>query len=265
MTKAVATKTEKLPENYADDFGEYANAGMENVAASDLLVPRLSILQDLSPQLKKNKAEYIPGAEIGQIVDVGTGELFPDGIVFLPIYYRKDYLEWAPRSSGKGLVNVHNDPSILEQCKLNEKRQPFLPNGNYVSETAQFFGMNVTADFRKCFIPMASTQLKKARKWMTIATSEKVRRPDGTTFTPPLFYRTYQLSTAIESNNEGEWYSWVVERSVSLPEIVKLYEVDWQDIKAEAIRFLEQLKSGEAKADESHLATEQQSGDNAAM
>jgi len=252
MAKTAVTKAEqaKLPASIDDDFGAFAGAGMENVKADDLLVPRLTILQALSPQVNKRKAEYIPGAELGMIADVGTNEVFPDGIWFLPVHYRKDYLEWAPRDTGKGLVNIHNDPAILDQCSRNERNQPILPSGNIIIETAQFFGLNLSAGRRMCFIPMASTQLKKARRWNTLAMGEKLKRSDGTEFTAPLFYRTYHLTTAEESNNDGDWSGWVIARGPALPEItVDEHGMDWRVLKEEAIRFRESLSKGEARGD----------------
>lgn len=233
-------------------FGEFANGGLDNVGAADLLVPRLTILQDLSPQLKSTKTEYIEGAKPGDICDVGTGELFPNGIMFLPIFYRKDYLEWAPRKSGKGLIAIHSDPAILDQCSRdNEKNQPML-NGNLIAETAQMFGLNLSADGRKSFIPMASTQLKKSRKWLTLATGEKLAREDGSTFTPPLFYRAYLLTTAQESNSEGDWFGWKVERGPTLPELQE-HGFDWQGMKQESVDFLNSLVEGKADIDKSQM------------
>jgi len=230
-----------------DFFSEFAGAGLENVTSSDLLIPRLSIIQALSPQLQRKKAEYIEGCEIGDIVDVGTGDLFKDGILFLPVYYRKEWLEWAPRSSGGGLVQIHSDPAIMDKTVRDERKQPVLPNGNLISETAQFFGLNLTADRRKCFLPMSSTQLKKARKWITLATSEKLRRSDGSEYVAPLFYRAYNLSTAEESNNQGSWAAWSIARGPSLPELD--IGVNWANIGQEAVEFRDSLIKGQVRGD----------------
>lgn len=249
-SNAVAKAQAKLPTNIDDDFGAYAGAGMEEVRSDDLLVPRIAILQGLSPQIKKQKAEYIQGAEEGHIADLGTGELFPDGVWFLPVHYRKDYLEWAPRDTGKGLVAVHSDPAILDQCTRDDRNRLTLPNGNYIAETAQFFGLNLSAGRRMCFIPMGSTQLKKARRWNTLAMGEKLKRSDGTEFTAPLFYRTYNLTTAAESNNDGDWFGWVIARGLALPEISEEeHGMDWRSIKAEALAFRESLAKGAARGD----------------
>jgi hypothetical protein len=250
----MATKTEvaaaanQLPD-IAGGFEQYAGAGLENVGVKDLLVPRLSILQALSPQLKPRDSAYIEGAKVGMIADVGTGELFPDGVLFLPVHYRKDWLEWAPRASGKGLVATHSDPSILDQTTRDDKNRPILPNGNYIAETAQFFGINLSAGRRKCFIPMASTQLKKARKWNTLATGERLKRSNGTEYAAPLFYRAYKLGTADESNAEGDWAGWTIDRDKSMPELEELFGTPWTNVLDEVIQFREALIQGEIKAD----------------
>jgi hypothetical protein len=244
----------------ADDFfQENAGAGLDNVTAKDLLIPRLTILQSLSPQLKPRDAAYIEGAVVGDICDVGTGTLFKK-LVFLPVYYRKDYLEWAPRSSGGGLVAIHSDPAILDHTERNDKKQPLLPNGNLIAETAQFFGFNLSAGRQMCFLPMASTQLKKARKWITMAAGEKLRRKDGSEFTAPLFYRTYELGTADENNAQGDWKGWTVNRGPALNEM-EFDGTPWQIIAQQAADFRLQVMAGEAKGDVSDMNSDIEGAD----
>lgn len=237
----------------ADDFfNQNAGAGLDNVTAADMLVPRLTILQGLSPQLKRNNSAYIEGAKVGDICDVGTGAIFPDTILFLPVYYRKDYLEWAPRESGGGLVQIHTDPSIMEQTTRNERKQAVLPNGNIIAETAQFYGFNLSAGGQMCFLPMSSTQLKKARKWITLAASEKLKRADGSEYVAPLFYRVYELGTADESNAQGEWVGWTVNRGPALPEM-DFDGKPWSVVAQEAADFRLAVMAGEAKGDVSDM------------
>lgn len=236
----------------ADDFFQQnAGAGLDNVTASDMLVPRLAILQSLSPQLKQRDSAFIEGAKVGDICDVGTGTIFKS-LLFLPVYYRKDYLEWAPRSSGGGLVNIHSDPSIMDQTTRNERKQPLLANGNLIAETAQFYGFNLSAGRQMCFIPMASTQLKKARKWITLAAGEKLKRGDGSEFVAPLFYRAYELGVAEESNAQGDWAAWTVNRGPALTEI-DFDGTPWQAVAQSAADFRLQVMGGEARGDVSDM------------
>lgn len=247
-SEVAKVKADQLPAT--TEFEDFAGAGLENVTSSDILIPRLGILQALSPQLKKSKSEYIEGGEAGMIADVGTGETFPDGVIFLPVYYRKDFIEWFPRDTGKGIANIHPDATILDQCKPNDRGQMVLPNANIVIETAQFFGLNISADRRMTFIPMASTQLKKAKKLNTLAKGEKLRRGDGSEYVAPLFYRTYNLTTAEESNNDGEWFGWKIERGLALPEFtIEQHGFNWREVMQSAIDFRQSIINGEVRGD----------------
>lgn len=226
-------------------FEDLAGAGMENVTGADMLVPRLSILQALSPQLNKKKPEFIEGAAIGDIADLGTGELMGTALQFLPVYYKKVWIEWAPRDSGKGLVAIHDTEDCLQGTTLNDRNQPITPEGDYISETHQFFGLNLSADRRRSFISFTSTQIKKARKWNTLSASIKLTRLDGSEFVPPLFYSTYNLGTAEESNASGEWSGWTIDRGPRLEDLGTGWEMACKD----AYEFYELLRKGEAQAD----------------
>lgn len=169
----------------------------------------------------------------------------PSPMLFIPVYFKTQYLEWKP--GRKGLAMIHDDPNIMSQTSLNEKRQNVMPNGNFIVETAQFYGLNVAAGYRFSFIPMAVTQLKKGRRWNTLATTEKVARRDGSgDFTPPMFYRAYLLSTVPESNAEGmSWDGWKIERGPRIEDM----EGASQKVFELATGFYEQLRSGKARGD----------------
>lgn len=193
--------------NDLDDF-DTRDTGLENVTSRDLMIPRLTILQALSPQLNRQKSEYIEGAEQGDICDVGTGKTFKE-LFFVPCYYARVFIEWAPRSTGKGLIQNHGlDGSIMKETFLDDKRRNVLRNGNYIAETAQYYGINLSDGKLRSFIPFAATQLKASRKWLTAITNERLQRPDGSEFMPPAFFRAWRASTVMTSNSEGSWYLW---------------------------------------------------------
>ena len=239
----------------ADDMSAFEGipTGFENVTAADLLIPRLGILQGLSPQVTQGKPEYDKDARAGMIWDMGIAEGFPDGVTIVPLHYSKVWLEWAPRESGKGLIEVHYNESILDQTEEDGNGRAVLPNGNYIAETAQLYGLHVERGFQKVFIPMTSTQLKKARLLLTLATSEKIARPDGSEFTPPLFYRSYSFTTVPESNNKGSWMGWKIERGDTL---VELAPKTFKSIIADILEFKKSIEKGEARGDLSTLAGE---------
>lgn len=240
---------------YSDEA--YAGAGSENIGARDILVPRLAILQSLSPQVNKKKSEHIDGAEAGDIADLGAGELFKEGVVFLPVHYVKLWLEWKPRSVG-GLERIHDDESIMEQTTKGgpKGKDNVLPSGNYIVETMQFFGLNLSANARPCFISMASTQLKKGRGWNTKL--RDMRSPKGGKV--PLWYKTWRLSSGEEGNNEGDWFGWVIKDGQLRYQWADDNKVDSNELGQMASIFYESVVSNKTRADTSQLADGATSG-----
>lgn len=213
MAKEVvkAQSTALSVDKEAEIFGGLPT-GLENVTAKDQLIPRLTILQGLSPQISPNNVKHIPNAKIGDICDTGTGDLFKE-IIFLPCYYARIFLQWGPRKSGEGLKkNWGTDDSVLKRCKYDEKNRPYIPNGDLppekcdiVSETLQFFGLNLSAEERPSFFPLSATNVKHGKGLITKLMAQKIERPDGTKFQAPIFYRALRVSVASDKNNQGEW------------------------------------------------------------
>ena len=52
-----------------------ANKGSQNIAQDDLALPFLKVLSHLSPEVNKQHAKYVEGAEPGMIVNTVTNEL----------------------------------------------------------------------------------------------------------------------------------------------------------------------------------------------
>ena len=101
--EALKLEPSALPSNVAliADNGEFealAGEGLENVTAKDVLIPRITILQSLSPQLLKNKPEFNPDARTGDLFDVAQGEVLPNPMIVVPVFFQKTWLEWAPRA-----------------------------------------------------------------------------------------------------------------------------------------------------------------------
>lgn len=254
MTKNVA-KVENNAVVLADQLAEMGGAGFENVTSRDVLLPRLTILQGLSPQLNKGRPEYIAGASVGQICDVANGDVW-DEIQVVLCHYSRVFLEWAPRASGKGLVMNHGDNvAILEQTVPDEKRRPILPNGNIISESAQWAVLNLTAGGRRSMIPMASTALKSSRQLMTRLTNMTAVASSGKQFRPPIFYKVWTLSTVSVSNSSGDWSAWK-----TTPGQTVLEADPTGKLLQEARDFYEQCEGGLARKQSqmAHVAEEEE-------
>jgi hypothetical protein len=231
------------------DWESLAGAGGERVGSQDLAIPRLAILQALSPQLNKQDARYIDGAEAGDICDTVTGVLFDGagGIIVVPVRYRRAHIEWISRKQGGGFVADHDDnAAILEKCEKDADGNNTLPNGHEIKIIGEYFVFVVdetTGENTPYVLSMGGTQLKKSRQWNTMLKRRLVTGRGGNKLNPPWWYNSFKLTTAPEQNEKGNWFGWVIEQgedTLNLPDGANIFEG--------ATNFHEQVRTGRVTA-----------------
>jgi hypothetical protein len=228
--------------NLDPDLMKLGGMGAENVTAANVLIPRLTILQSLSPQINKKKAEFIDGAEIGDFCNVATGDIFKGSISLIPCYFTTAYIEWAKNRGGLA-ANHGDDASILKKCVRNDKNQNVLPNGNTVEETAQWYCLlKEGAMWGRVFFPLKATNLKHSKKWMTLVRAETLILPDNTNWKPPLFWRAWKLLAIDDSNDSGDWVTFRPEKLQTVLEIDETKQLlndcmsFYKDVKGNVVR-----------------------------
>lgn len=225
-----------LPANIEDMLEEDQGAGHEGIGTKDLAIPFFGIIQTLSPQRKKDKAEYIPGAEEGMIFNTVTKQLYPSavGINFIPVVYQHRHLEWRPREAGGGLVRDHGeDASILKTTKKGGPKgnDNVTPQGTHIVESGTYFGFRVdpeTGIYERGIIGMSSTQLTVAKQWNYAMTNSYITSPKDPSkrILAALFFYCYRLTTVLRQKNNNEWYVWNFAqslRTMDLPNGTEIY------------------------------------------
>lgn len=194
--KEVAKKdqTAVALDNRPDFLKNNSNRGSEEVGTGDITLPRISIVQDLSPQLKKSKPEYIEGAEVGDMFNTITNELFKDSVNVVPVYLQKQWIIWKLRKQGGGFFGAFDS----EQEAIKE-----LPNleGNAndyeVVDTDVHYVLLVDGGkIQEAVVSMAKSQKKVSRQWNT-----QIKMVGGDRFS-----RVYALGTTDDSNKNGDEY-----------------------------------------------------------
>lgn len=186
------------------------NLGFEEVDSESLAIPRLVILQQLSPQVEE-RDDLKAGMIYDTILEVGYDGT--EGIRVVPVLYQRRMIEWQPREQGGGFVAEH----LPEQAPQGERDGAIwrLPNGNELHDTRQHFVLYETADgWAPALISMTSTQIKKSKRWLTMM---KLARA-------PMFAYIYRLTTVKEQNDKGRWYGWRITREAAVddPELVAM-------------------------------------------
>lgn len=218
---AVAVKAE---ENTAlaipSELEQFAGLGMDQVRTEDMSIPFLRILAQLSPQVNKRDGAYVDGAEAGMIYNTVENTVYDgeEGVLVIPCYYNRRYVEWKPREKGGGYVGAYDvDDKIIHTTFRDERGNDILPNGNLLSNTAQFFVLLLdgSGTASRCLVTMTSTQLKKARKWVTQMQSRTAMGKNGM-FVLPMMSQVYRMRTVEERNDKGSWFGWEIAHARSL-------------------------------------------------
>lgn len=233
------------------DFSKDAGAGQESMGKEDYSVPRLIILQALSPQVTKGEDAFIKGAAAGNFCIAATGEVFDEeeGVKIIPVSYRRTYIEFKARSTGGGFVRDHGPGSdIINRCNRNEKTGANeLPNGNIVNTVSEYFIFLLMPDgtHRPMMLSMTGAQLKHARKWNTAMNQLRISDGKGGSFNPAMFYGVYLAKTMPESNDQGNWFGWDIKQEgdvTTIPNGIEIYK--------QAKEFSSQVKAGAVKVQE---------------
>ena len=223
-------------------FEDDANAGSQNISQEDLALPFLKVLGQLSPEINTRDAKYIKGTQPGMILNTVTGEYYDGekGIQVLPVFYKRQYIEWQDRGESMGApVAIHEvNSDLLSKVTRDKSNKDRLPNGNYLENTASHFVVLLGKTPTTALISMKATQLKVSRKWNSIMMGIKMQGKNGL-FTPPTYSHIYKLKTVQMSNDKGTWFGWDVSKVGPVTD-KSIYEI--------AKTFADRVGKGEVQA-----------------
>ena len=209
----------EVPAELMGAMEQEAGGGFEGVTAEDFSIPFILILQKNSPQCDEDSDAYVEGARPGMFWDSGAmAILCNDGgtplevIHVTPVYYERLFVQWRDRDAGSGgFVASHAiNADIVGTASRDERGRLQLQDDTYLADTRQFYSMLYSADrtaARPVILSMASTQIKKARQWMTRMADFKVDGKNGK-FNPPLYGQIWDLGTMGEAKNTHTWKGW---------------------------------------------------------
>lgn len=191
----------------------------------DVAIPFLRVLQSNSPQVKKQNAKYVVGAEAGMFFNSATNRLW-EKIYLVPVWFARQATLWRPRGEqgGGGFVAelpLADAEVLLKRCVRNEKNKDMTPPmklGNMQNEeqlelviSAMYYSIVFNADdpgeFETIAFPLTSTQFKKARMWNALIKNARLPNPYGTpaSYRPAMYGIAYQITTVPEQNTRGDW------------------------------------------------------------
>jgi len=214
MSNEIDVKTNNEVALIDDQFlSEIAGMGLQSVDTSELRLPYIKILQDMSDQVKKDKAAYVPGAESGMFFNTSTKELLPSEITVIPVNVEQKLIELKPKTMSdkfSQFVEDHsNNMGYWAQAKFDEQKNAyFLPNGNIIEKTWKFLLLILKDDgsTRPAFLHLRVGQRKAGIEWYNMLMQTQAKLSNGTVLSPPsVFYTVYSLKTVTENGVKGDF------------------------------------------------------------
>lgn len=188
-----------------DWMGE-GSKGSENVRIEDLTIPRLSIIQSLSPQRQKQEPSYIPGADEGMIFNTVTNKLYTPPITVIPVYFRKEVVVWKKRFAGGGFKGAFKTmDEALAFIETKPDRVALDNDGKPVDayealDTAHQFVLlaDKEEEITEAVLSLQKTGLTFSRKFNSMIALAGGDR----------FSHAYYLNTFLDKRDKGTFYSW---------------------------------------------------------
>ena len=92
--------------------------GFEMMRAKDMTVPRLSLAQSTTPQIKKANEKYVPGLEEGMFFNSVTGEIYGTKVLVIPLFFFRSRIFFKDLKEGGGVLCQAPGPDGMK-CQLN--------------------------------------------------------------------------------------------------------------------------------------------------
>lgn len=233
--------------NERPDYVTDTSRGSEQVSSDDMSLPRLTIIQDLSPQRKKSNDEYIEGAEEGMIFNTANNQLFKKPVVIVPCFFRSEFVAWKDRNAGGGFGGAFGTEEEAEDY-ISAQENPAAWEVQY---THQHFCVLVhphhTAEkpaLEDVVLSMSRSQLKPSRKWNTVIQTSGGDR----------FSRAYRLSVVSDRSDKGEFYNWKMDQLGFVPkEIFDRAEQVYEAVKSGTVDVSRKVDNAPERHDDNDM------------
>ena len=174
--------------------------GFEDEEAGDMIIPRIKIIQTLSPERKDKLAEE------GDIINSLTKEKL-NGKVFIPVFKFNNNIDWKDRSEGGGMLCYARDGKVGEKsdgtkvmcasckrCEFDNTKQgkDAIPK---CTKYINFFGF-FAGERMPIILSFSKTSYNEGKKLYSLA---KVTMQN-------MWNYGYTLNEKLQAKNGNEWY-----------------------------------------------------------
>lgn len=222
--------------------------GLDEVTAKEMVLPRLTLCQGLTPQRQRNDPKYIPGLDEGMFFNSLTRQIYGEKIDVMPLFFKLTRIFFKDINEGGGVICRAPNGN---DCQLNNGgpclHQKWGTNGE-PPECTEFYNYPclVYPTNEPIVVSLKVTGIKAGKIWNS---TMRLRGADPfagiyTIRAIPARNKTGQTYYTYDIFNSAEENGWVTKR--------EQFEFNEKQFKM----FAEHFKAGTAKVDESTLSDE---------
>ena len=248
MTDKLATRTSGSLAVVPEHLKKYVGVqDAENeIVQDDLLIPRLAVAQaGMSPQLKKSNELFIPGLDAGQLFNTVTNEIFGEEALVIPLFFRKNYIEFAGGGVLK-VVNIYDNinevpPGDLDWGGLDDKGKKIPPKVTEFKERMCL--VQTESGWQPIAVSFKKGEIKFSDQWNSQIKFAKLADH------LPCYAHTYKVMPKLKQYGEGK---------ESFVKTVTPHGFTPEDIFNDAQAYFEQLSKGGYTVDTTGIEPEEE-------
>jgi len=199
----------------AEMLGQEGAQGLENVGADEIQLPRLAVLQPMSPLVTDNKARA------GEIVNLLTGDNYGKECFMYPLLYWTSRTQWASKElnseiecqardgihgTNKDVAHAGGNCAMCPMAKWHEDKAPRCTQFKNIL-LIPFNDPASLGDSVPAVYSGKRASIQPVNKFLSAAIALRLNGKKM-----PLWSSLYKLSTKKEQNDKGTYYMPVIER-----------------------------------------------------
>ena len=201
--KATSAEPPKAPKFTLDFVDAKADTldGFEQITQNTMAIPFVRILQKLSPQLDKQKPEYVPQAEEGHFFNTITKEVYGSSFTCIALKFERVYIEWRPNRGG--FVGYHSVDNAERLAVDKTFGNWTTKDGNLLQENYVYLLIIEGHENEGLVVlSLSSSMIKMAREWNRLMLTHVM--DNGQKARP--YYLVWNIRSEYRSNEKGNWY-----------------------------------------------------------
>jgi hypothetical protein len=178
--------------------------GFEDVKPEDLVLPRLAVAQDLTPQAKKTNANYIPGLEPGMLFNTATSQLYGNSVELIALKKSDSRVYFKDIKEGGGIlcrsangVDGGFFAKLCSECEFSRFGQKHVPPActRFIN-----FPVLLVPNMEALALSFKSTAIAAAQRWLTQLLYQANR------FNLPMFASVWELNAKAVTRGANDYW-----------------------------------------------------------